>query len=124
MDCTDILYVPKVIVPILTFNVPKLDVPKKRTESVCTEIVLYRKRPTPTYVVILRISLHVDEISSRSSAGACDERLRPIIGFLQPDVHAPLAGASAFSLGTPLGAFPANTNKLNFLRSSVMYAKT
>jgi len=34
-------------VPILTFNVPKLDVPKKRTESVCTEIVLYRKRPTP-----------------------------------------------------------------------------
>jgi len=49
VDCTDILYVPKVIVPILTFNVPKLDVQKKRTESIilCTEIVLYRKRPTP-----------------------------------------------------------------------------
>jgi len=46
VDCTDILYVPKVIVPILAFNVPKLGVPKKtRTESVCTEIVLYRKRP-------------------------------------------------------------------------------
>ena len=49
VDCTDTLYVPKVIVPILTFNVPKLDVPKKRTESVCTEIFPYRKRPTPTY---------------------------------------------------------------------------
>ena len=52
MDCTDILYVPKLIVPILTFNVPKLDVPKKTcTESVCTEIVLYRKRPSPYKVV-------------------------------------------------------------------------
>ena len=29
VDCTDILYVPKVIVPILTFNIPKLDVTKK-----------------------------------------------------------------------------------------------
>jgi len=47
VNCTDILYVPKVTVLILTFNVPKLDVPKKRTKSACTEIVLYRKRPTP-----------------------------------------------------------------------------
>jgi len=45
VDCrpTDILYVPKVIVPILTFNVPKLDVPKKHVTKVyvpklpCTE---------------------------------------------------------------------------------------
>jgi len=47
VDCIDILYVPKLIVPILTFNVSKLDLPKKRTASVCTEIVLYRKWPTP-----------------------------------------------------------------------------
>ena len=41
--CTDIFYVPKVIVPILTFNVPKLYVPKKHVLKVyvpklsCTE---------------------------------------------------------------------------------------
>ena len=47
VDCTNILYVPKVTVPILTFidNVPKLAVPKTTcTESVCTETILYRKR--------------------------------------------------------------------------------
>jgi len=48
MGCIGILYVPKVTVPILTFNVPEQAVPKKRTESVCTETVMYRKRPTPT----------------------------------------------------------------------------
>jgi len=45
VDCTDILYVPKVIVPILTFNVPKLDVPKKRVPKVYVPN-LYRKRRT------------------------------------------------------------------------------
>ena len=43
MDCTDILYVPKVTVPILTFSVPTVDVPKKHVPKVyvpklsCTE---------------------------------------------------------------------------------------
>ena len=38
MDCTDILYVPKVTVPILTFNVPKLAIPNKNMYRKC----LYR----------------------------------------------------------------------------------
>ena len=48
VDCTDILYVPKVIVPILTFNIPKLDVLKKHVPKVyvpklsCTESDLPR----------------------------------------------------------------------------------
>jgi len=43
VDCTDIVYVPKVTVPILTLNVPKLAVPKKHVPKVyvpklsCTE---------------------------------------------------------------------------------------
>jgi len=43
VDSTDILYVPKVTVPILTFNVPKPTVPKKHVPEVyvpklsCTE---------------------------------------------------------------------------------------
>ena len=42
-DCADISYVPKVTVPILTFNVPKPTVPKKHVPKVyvpklsCTE---------------------------------------------------------------------------------------
>jgi len=50
--CTDILYVPKLIVPILTFNVSKLDVPKKHVPKVyvpklsCTESDPWQNTPS------------------------------------------------------------------------------
>jgi len=50
VDWIDILYVPKVIVPILTFNVSKLDVPKKTYWK-----SMYRNCPVPkvTYPLYL-----------------------------------------------------------------------
>jgi len=46
-DCTDILYVPNVIVPILTFNVPKLDVPKKHVPKVYVPKLSYTESDVP-----------------------------------------------------------------------------
>jgi len=51
-------------VPILTFNVPKLVVPKKRTKSVCTKLVMYRKWPTKkTYQKCMYQTCHVPKVT-------------------------------------------------------------
>jgi len=47
VDCTDILYVPKVTADVDIQCTETGCTEKTCTESVCTEIVLYRKRPTP-----------------------------------------------------------------------------
>ena len=44
------MYVPKVIVPILTFNVPKLDVPKKHVSKVYVPKLSCTKSDLPPLV--------------------------------------------------------------------------
>jgi len=52
VDCTHILYVPKVTVTILKMYRNWLYRKKTCTESVCTETVMYRNRRTPVRIIL------------------------------------------------------------------------